>query len=258
MNRKAKIGDWQVDWDAGWIRSRRNCWAKRQYPDRRIMAVLELLADHAGEIVTVEKILGEVWHDRVVSRDSVSTAIYQLRQALGDQSQGSTYIKTEARKGYRLIADVSSIAGPGRSAAVVFPWLATACLVIVAAVWPLGQPDNSHSTLILVEEMQDQTMDDSMKPLHDAIGSTLFGELVNQMPGRVVLESSPVAPSYTLQSQIVACDLGPTLLVRLLDTDESRYLWSQAYRLEDWAGGVNRPTLVQTVADEIGIVVDKL
>jgi DNA-binding winged helix-turn-helix (wHTH) protein len=258
MNKQVKIGDWQVDWDSGWIKSRRTFWTKRHYPDPRIMAVLGLLAERAGEIVSVENILDEVWHDRVVGRDSVSTAIYQLRQLLGDQSQRSTYIKTEARRGYRLVAEVSNLREEGQRSGVAFAGVAAVCLVMVGAAWAVGHTPEQDPELILIEQMGDETTDDSMRPLYDAIGTTLVGELVNQLPGRVILESSPVPSAYTLQSLMVACDLGPTLLVRLMDTDDNRYLWSQSYRLDDWADGLDKPTLVQAVAGEVGAFVNTL
>jgi DNA-binding winged helix-turn-helix (wHTH) protein len=258
MNKQVNIGDWQVDWDSGWIKSRRTFWTKRHYPDPRIMAVLGLLAERAGEIVSVENILDDVWHDRVVGRDSVSTAIYQLRQLLGDQSQRSTYIKTEARRGYRLVAEVSNLQEEGQRAGVAFAGVAAVCLVMVGGAWAVGHMPKQDPELILIEQMGDQTTDDSMRPLHEAIGSTLVGELVNQLPGRVILESSPVPPAYTLQSLIVACDLGPTLLVRLMDTEDNRYLWYQSYRLDDWADGLDKPTLVQAVAGEVGAFVNTL
>ena len=173
----------------------------------------------------------------------------------------SIYIKTEARRGYRLIAEVSHAEAKKRWASVAIAGtsgVAAVCLVLVAAAWTVSEAPEQVSELILVEQMGDQTTDDSMRSLHEAIGSTLFGELVNQLPGRVVLESSPVPPSYTLQSQIVACDLGPTLLVRLMDTDDSRYLWYQSYRLDDWVDGPDKPTLVQAVANEVGDFVSTL
>ncbi len=257
MNKQSNIGDWQVEWDAGWIRSRKSCWKKRQYPDPRIMAVLHLLADRAGDVVSVDDILDEVWHDRVVGRDSVSTAIYQLRQLLGDQSQRPSYIKTEARRGYRLIAPVSEVDATRDRARVAVAGIAAVGVVLVGAAWMVSLSAKHESPIILVEQMQDET-DASLGLLQVAIESTLFGELVNQLPGRVILESSPVVPSYTLQSKIVACDLGPALLVRLMDTEDSRYLWYQSYRLEDWTGGSDEPTLVQEVAREVGAFVNTL
>jgi DNA-binding winged helix-turn-helix (wHTH) protein len=258
MNRRVNIGDWQVDWDAGWIRSRRILMAKRKYPDPRIMAVFKLLVGRAGEVVSTEMILQDVWQDRVVGRDSVSTAIYQLRQILGDQSQRSNYIRTEARRGYRLIAAVSDVQFTARRARAICAGIAAACLIVVVAAWSIDQVVDNDPALILVEEMDVQTPDASMNLLHDAIGSTLLGELVKQLPGRVIVDASPVAPTYILQSKIVACDLGPALLVRLMDTDESRFLWYQAYRLEDWKGAADQPTLVQAVAHEVGAFVDTL
>lgn len=257
MNKQAKIGDWLVDWDAGWIRSRHTFWKKRDYPDPRIMAVLKLLADRAGDVVSVEDILDEVWHDRVVSRDSVSTAIYQLRQLLGDETRRPTYVRTEARRGYRLIAPVSDGVGTRIKVRVAVAGVAAVGLLLIGAAWMVSQSAKHDSAIILIEEMQDET-DESLGLLHAAIESTLFGELVNQLPGRVILESSPISPSYTLQSRIVACDLGPALLVRLMDTEDSSFLWYQSYPLEEWEGGPERPTLVQQVAQEVGAFVDTL
>lgn len=257
MNKQANIGDWQVDWDAGWIRSRKTYWKKRRYPDPRIMAVLGLLADRAGELVSAEDILDKVWHDRVVGRDSVSTAIYQLRKLLGDETQRPTYIRTEARRGYRLIADISNVDATRNKIRVAVAGIAAIGLVMIGSGWMISESANHESAMILVEQMQDET-DESLGLMQVAIESTLFGELVNQLPGRVILESSPVVPSYTLQSKIVACDLGPALLVRLMDTEDSSFLWYESYRLEDWTGGADEPTLVQEVAREVGAFVNTL
>ncbi len=257
MNKQVNIGEWQVDWVAGWIRSRKSFWKKRRYPDPRIMAVLRLLADRAADVVSGDHILDEVWHDRVVGRDSVSTAIYQLRQLLADDTQRPAYIKTEARRGYRLIAELSSVDAKRNKHRLAVAGIAAAGLILVGAAWMTSQSIEQESVMILVEQMQDET-NESLGLLPVAMESTLFGELVNRLPGRVILESSPVVPTYTLQSKIVACDVGPALLVRLMDTEDSRYLWYQSYRLEDWEGASGEPTLVQEVAREVGAFVNTL
>jgi len=216
------------------------------------MAVLRLLAECQGEIVSADEILATVWHGRVVSGDSVSTAIYQLRQLLGDDSQRSTYIRTEARRGYRLIAPVREIPVSHRRIAIQRFAVMVAGLAVVGVAWSVMEQRPQSSALLLVEQTRDQTQDESSQPLHLAIEASLLGELVSQLPGRVVLESSPVPPAYTLQSAIVACDLGPTLLVRLVDNADNSFLWSQAYRIEDWAGEQAQPSLVHVVANDIG------
>ncbi len=250
------IGAWRVDWEGGWIIARGRFWAKRRRPDARLMAVLSLLSDNAGQPVSTEEILEVAWPDRVVSRDSVSTAIYQLRQLLNDNAQQPSYIRTQGRRGYQLIAPVRR-----KSELVKLPvtFAATAGALIVlfgATAWVQSNFDSSDERVLLVESLQDKTDDPTITPLTTAIGSTLFGELIVQLPGQVTAVSDSEKRLLKLQSQVVACDLGPALVVQLLDTANERYVWSQAYRLNDTPD--NEPTLVKQVAADVGEVVRAL
>jgi TolB-like protein/DNA-binding winged helix-turn-helix (wHTH) protein len=76
----------------------------------RTMRVLVCLAEHAGEVVSVEQLLDEVWKDVVVSPDSVYQSIAALRRILGDDPKEPTYIANVMRRGYRLVAPVSPFA----------------------------------------------------------------------------------------------------------------------------------------------------
>jgi TolB-like protein len=73
----------------------------------KAMQLLVCLAAHAGEVLSVEELLDQVWKDVVVSHDSVYAAVAALRRTLGDDSKKPTYIANVARRGYRLIAPVS-------------------------------------------------------------------------------------------------------------------------------------------------------
>src|SRR6516225_4469469 len=72
----------------------------------KMMQLLLCLAAHAGEVVSVEQLLDEVWKDVVVTPDSVYHAIAALRRVLGDDSKNPSYIANVLRRGYRLIAPV--------------------------------------------------------------------------------------------------------------------------------------------------------
>jgi TolB-like protein/DNA-binding winged helix-turn-helix (wHTH) protein/Flp pilus assembly protein TadD len=74
--------------------------------DRRVelrpqtFAVLEYLVRHGGELVGKEDLLKAVWGDRVVTDDSVTRCISEIRSALGEPGQGQ--LQTVPRRGYRL------------------------------------------------------------------------------------------------------------------------------------------------------------
>lgn len=72
----------------------------------RVLGVLELLIDRAGEVVARQDLLNGVWKDAFVTDTSLAEAVSFLRQALGDDPQAPQYIQTVHRRGYRFLAPV--------------------------------------------------------------------------------------------------------------------------------------------------------
>ncbi len=68
--------------------------------ERRALEVLAYLLRHAGEVVTKEELLREVWAGRVTVEKVLPNAINKLRRALGEAN--ADHISTQARIGYRL------------------------------------------------------------------------------------------------------------------------------------------------------------
>ncbi|HVO48421.1 MAG TPA: winged helix-turn-helix domain-containing protein, partial [Steroidobacteraceae bacterium] len=72
----------------------------------RCMNLLVCLAEHAGQVMSVERLLDEVWKDVVVNPDSVYQTVASLRRVLKDDAREPRYIDNVVRRGYRLIAPV--------------------------------------------------------------------------------------------------------------------------------------------------------
>jgi TolB-like protein/Tfp pilus assembly protein PilF len=100
--RTLRIGDWRVNPALDEIA--RDGKALKLEP--RTMRVLLCLAEHAGEVVSVEQLLDAVWKDVVVTEDSVYQAVAILRRALGDDPREPRYIANVLRRGYRLVTPV--------------------------------------------------------------------------------------------------------------------------------------------------------
>ena len=81
--------------------------------------LLQLLL-HAGEVVTKEELLEEVWPDVMVVDGSLATAISKLRRAIGDEDH--PVIVTVPRIGYRLAVPVhcKTVAAPASAWNSVF------------------------------------------------------------------------------------------------------------------------------------------
>lgn len=71
-------------------------------------AVLELLLNNAGELVTREQIRLSLWpaDTHVDFETGLSNAVHKLRLALGDTAENPRFVETLARRGYRFVAPV--------------------------------------------------------------------------------------------------------------------------------------------------------
>ena len=66
--------------------------------------VLYLLVRHAGELVPKESLVSAGWGDVAVTDNSLEQAISSLRRGMGPRADGSHYIETIPRRGYRFTA----------------------------------------------------------------------------------------------------------------------------------------------------------
>lgn len=71
------------------------------------MRLLLCLAEHAGQVVSIDELLEHVWTGVIVTSDSVYQAVTSLRRLLGDDPKRPLYIATVPRLGYRMVATVS-------------------------------------------------------------------------------------------------------------------------------------------------------
>src|SRR5436309_988689 len=65
--------------------------------------LLIVLLEHDGELVTKEELLKQVWPDTFVEEGNLSKHIFLLRKTLGESEDGTPYIDTVPKRGYRFI-----------------------------------------------------------------------------------------------------------------------------------------------------------
>jgi transcriptional activator of cad operon len=104
-----RIGAWRVSPSSGQI-SREG---ETVRVEARSMRLLLCLAEHAGQVVSIDDLLEQVWTGVIVTPDSVYQAVTSLRRLLGDDPKQPGYIATVPRLGYRMVAQV----GPWTDAA---------------------------------------------------------------------------------------------------------------------------------------------
>lgn len=101
------LGDWQVD--VGTNRLVRN--GEVRPLRHKAMELLLFLARHAGRTVTRDELVLAIWDgNHLVAPKAINTAVWTIRQTLGDDPDAPRYLETIAKKGYRLIAEVRPLA----------------------------------------------------------------------------------------------------------------------------------------------------
>ena len=101
----------------------------------KAMEVLVTLAEHANEVVSRDDLMAAVWPDRVISDDTLTAYLSEIRRALGDDAKSQSILETISKRGYRLRGDVrvapKPLAAPGERQR---RWKLGAALVAVVAV----------------------------------------------------------------------------------------------------------------------------
>lgn len=73
----------------------------------QVFDLIRLLAENPDRVVTRDEIIDTVWLGRIVSESAVSARIAAARKALGDDGKRQAVIRTVARRGLQMVADVT-------------------------------------------------------------------------------------------------------------------------------------------------------
>ena len=85
--------------------------------------VLLRLVQRGGRLVTKDELMSSVWDGTIVSEFSLTSAIKELRRALGDDARAPRFIESVYGRGYRLLSPIPSVdTTAGESVGSVLRW----------------------------------------------------------------------------------------------------------------------------------------
>lgn len=90
-----------------WQRSEITIAASISSIEPKILAVLQVLVEAKGDVVSQQVILDAVWENVIVAPNALQRCIAQLRKLFSDDAKTQRVIKTHPKKGYSLVADIS-------------------------------------------------------------------------------------------------------------------------------------------------------
>lgn len=68
-----------------------------------------ILVQHSGHVLSKDDLIKAIWPDSFVEENNLTQQISQLRRALGEGTDGQSYIETVPKLGYRFIPEVREI-----------------------------------------------------------------------------------------------------------------------------------------------------
>jgi len=200
--------------------------AERINLEPKSMAVLLVLAERAGQVVSSEELIHVVWHDRPMGDNPVYKSIAKLRRALADETGEPRYIETIPRKGYRLLLTpepmerpapppaIAPTVSPGPAAdaarslyrfrtAALAAGLIVACAAAMAAFLPRGESTSRSDRAATLGNAADVRLQFSgLEPRttggHAAIDAALRQRLQG-LPGIDVVASDADEPPASLR-----------------------------------------------------------
>jgi TolB-like protein/DNA-binding winged helix-turn-helix (wHTH) protein/Tfp pilus assembly protein PilF len=204
--------------------------------------VLELLAGHAGELVTREELKKALWGEEtyVDFERGLNFCINQVRAALGDSAESPQFIQTLPRRGYRFIAEVTHSESPqsplragsestlsgstarlkdlGRTAptwqllllGVALLTLIVAGATFLARTARTPTPPQTPRTMIAVLPLEDLTGDPPPSWFADGLTDELIAQIGRVSPQRLGIIARTSAMTYRGSSKTVG-DIGREL-----------------------------------------------
>ena len=103
-----RLGQWEVRPAEGLLVGLH----EKRHLQPKCIDVLMCLAAKAGQVVTRDEILRQVWGERAFTDEPLTRCIGDLRRELGDSREEPAYVQTIPKRGYRLIAKITPLHPP--------------------------------------------------------------------------------------------------------------------------------------------------
>ncbi len=168
------------------------------------LATLLVLVDRAGETVSKDELLAEVWGGAAVEENNLTQSISTLRKVLGEKRGENRFIATEPGNGYRFVSAVTRIddapfktneavissspngkldhPSPGRRPKLLYGLAAVSLLCLVGGVWIWTRNSGGKAIRrksVAVLQIRDLSKASSEAWLQTALSEMLTSELTS-------------------------------------------------------------------------------
>ncbi len=188
----------------------------------RALALLRALLERPGEIVSKDDLMTAAWPGQIVAENNLTVQIANLRQALGDGSDGLKFISTVARRGYCFASDVRQTREPETAKQSTSDWPSIAVLPFDNMS---GDPEQGY--------FSDGITQDIISALSKFCGLLViagnssfryrgFGVDIAQLARELRVQ-------YVLEGGVRRNEERIRIAARLLDASTGAHLWAETY-----------------------------
>ena len=260
-NQRVSFGVFEADFHTGELRKSGLKIKLHAQP----LAVLRVLLEHPGEVVTREELQQKLWgNNTFVDFDhGLNKTINKLRDALGDNADSPRYIETLPRRGYRFIAPVTTPTpaaepSPGRTPKAkshFVRWAAVGVAVLLAfgIYWFGFRTRAQHAVAVPTKAMlavlpfENLSADDSEDYFADGLTEEMIAQLGQLQPANlgVIARTSAMRYKHTKESVAqIGHELGVNYLLegsvrlagqrvritaQLIQAGDQTHLWAESY-----------------------------
>ena len=208
-------------------------------------ALLQMLLDHPGRLFGREELLEALWPDVIVTDDSLTQCIGDLRQALG--ARAAEVLRTVPRRGYRLSAEVSM--------EVVEP--AAAEPRTSAAPAPREGPLLARRDTLQLQPLRTPPGDEAGAQFAQALMSELTAELVRCDGLRVIAGTDTRPDTYRLIGEARCTPTEIRVLLQLEDIRSGTVFWADRLVVPAEQAADLPDSLVMPLATAIDLQIDR-
>jgi TolB-like protein/Tfp pilus assembly protein PilF len=183
----------------------------------KAIETLLVLAASGGRVVEKDELIKTVWPDTFVEEGGLARNISLLRKALGEDSDGDSYIETIPRRGYRFIAPVSETrdeAAPATRSLAVLP-LANLSGDPLQDFFADGMTDELISYLLKIEALHVSSRTSVMN--YKSAGKALR-DIARELDVTWVVEGTVLQSGGRVR-----------ISVRLIEGATEKHLWAETY-----------------------------
>ena len=218
--------------------------------------VLLALIEQDGRLLTKDALFETVWDGTIVTESSLTSAIKELRRALGDESRTPRFIESVYGRGYRFIAPVKPASE------------APAPPSIVPAAPPPARAGTRESRppLIVVSEFRDE----AVRATHPWYAAQLREEILSGLsrfrevqlvdddrPEAEAARDRAVERGYQLVATLLPDGEGLRLIARTRRLGDGLVLWAETLSLADTGAAGSVEKIVRRIAGAVLPAVDE-